>query len=264
MQRRCLITAVGAGALALALPAAQAQVLDLNDAINKAGRQRMLSQRMGKAWLALLLNVEKASAQMVLDKSMAIFDRQLAELKGFAPNADVQATYTQLGATWSDYKALLMGKAPTREAAPALLLQDAKVLALAHQGTQQYEAALAKPVGKLVNIAGRQRMLSQRMAKYYLATTLPVDAATAGLEINKARAEFTSAMQVLKTAPEATDRIKNELTLAEGQWVFFDAALSSLQEGAQRPRSMADVFLASENLLSVMDRVTGLYAAIRT
>jgi nitrate/nitrite-specific signal transduction histidine kinase len=264
MQRRSLITALGAGALALALPAARAQVLDLSDAINKAGRQRMLSQRMGKAWLALLLNVEKSSAQMVLDKSMAVFERQLVELKGSAPNADVQATYTQLGAAWSDYKALLMGKAPTREAAPALLLQDAKVLALAHQGTQQYEAALAKPVGKLVNIAGRQRMLSQRMAKYYLATTLPVDAATAAQEITKARAEFTSAMQVLKTAPEATDRIKNELTLAEGQWVFFDAALSSLQEGAQRPRSMADVFLASENLLSVMDRVTGLYAAIRT
>jgi hypothetical protein len=106
-------------------------------------------------------------------------------------------------------------------------------------------------------------MLSQRMAKYYLATTLPVDAATAGLEINKARGEFTAAMVLLKNAQEATERIKNELTLEEAQWVFFDSALNNLQEGAQRPRPMADVFLASENLLSVMDRVTGLYAAVK-
>ena len=264
MQRRNLITFAAAGALALTLPAAHAQVVDLSDAINKAGRQRMLSQRMGKAWLALLLSVEKSSAQMVLDKSIALFDRQLVELKAFAPNPEVLATYTKLESAWSDYKTLLVGKAPSREAAAALLQQDAKVLALAHQGTQQYEAALAKPVGKLVNIAGRQRMLSQRMAKYYLATTLPVDAATAGLEINKARGEFTAAMVLLKNAPEATERIKNELALADAQWVFFDSALNNLQEGAQRPRPMADVFLASENLLSVMDRVTGLYAAVKT
>jgi hypothetical protein len=51
VQSALLVAA--AGALALALPCAQAQVVDLSDAINKAGRQRMLSQRMGKAWLAL-------------------------------------------------------------------------------------------------------------------------------------------------------------------------------------------------------------------
>jgi hypothetical protein len=55
MQRRHILIALTAAASS-ALPfAAQAQVTDLNDAINKAGRQRMLSQRMGKAWLALVL-----------------------------------------------------------------------------------------------------------------------------------------------------------------------------------------------------------------
>lgn len=262
MQRRTLITLAGAGALGLALPA-QAQVADLSDAINKAGRQRMLSQRMGKAWLALLLNVEKTSAQMVLDKSMGLFDRQLAELKGFAPTPDLQATYSKLEAVWADYKVALVGKAPARETAAALLQLDAKVLGLAHQGTQQYEAALAKPLGKLVNIAGRQRMLTQRMAKFYLAATLPVDASVAAAEIGKARSEFTAAMEVLRNAPEATSPIQDSLKLADAQWVFFDMALKQLQEGTQRPRPMADVFVSSENLLSIMDRVTGLYSALK-
>jgi hypothetical protein len=141
---------------------------------------------------------------------------------------------------------------------------DAKVLALAHQGTVQFESAQAKPVGKLVNIAGRQRMLSQRMAKFYLANALPVDAKFAVAEIAKARTEFGGAMDVLRNAPEATPRIKEELTLADGQWVFFDAALQRLETGAQSSKSMTEVFVASENLLSVMDRVTGLYAAVRT
>ena len=84
MQRRHILIALSAAATALPF-AAQAQVIDLNDAINKAGRQRMLSQRMGKAWLALVLGVEPAAAQLALDKSMSLFDRQLVELKAFAP-----------------------------------------------------------------------------------------------------------------------------------------------------------------------------------
>jgi hypothetical protein len=158
----------------------------------------------------------------------------------------------------------LVGSAPARTGAGKLLQLDGKVLALSHQGTQQYEAALAKPVGKLVNAAGRQRMLSQRMAKFYLATTLPVDAAVAMAEIAKARTEFASAMQLLRSAPEATSRIKDELTLGDAQWVFFDAALQRLEAGVQRPKPMTEVFVASENLLAVMERVTGLYAAIKS
>ncbi|MEO8122123.1 MAG: type IV pili methyl-accepting chemotaxis transducer N-terminal domain-containing protein, partial [Rhodoferax sp.] len=181
----------------------------------------------------------------------------------FAPNAAIKLTYGQLETAWSDYKGALVGTAPDKGNALALLQQDAKVLALAHQGTVQYEAAYGKPLGKLVNIAGRQRMLSQRMAKFYLAARLPVDASTASVEIGKARTEFIGAMEILRNAPEATARIKDELQLADGQWVFFDIALQKLQDGQGSSKSLTEVYVSSENLLSVMDRVTGMYAAIK-
>ena len=265
MHRRHLITS------ALALPFlglsgwhAYAEVSSLSDAINKAGAQRMLSQRMGKAWLALVHGIEKTSAQQVLDKSMAVFERQLHELTTFAPNADIKSTYTQLGTSWQDYKAQLAGAAPQKSGATALLQQDAKVLALAHQGTLQFEALLGKPQGKLINLAGRQRMLSQRMAKFYLAAKLPVDSAAATQEIDKARNEFVAALSTLRHAPEATARIKEELLLADGQWVFFDMALQKLQQSQGHPKALSEVFITSENLLSVMDNVTNLYAGVKT
>lgn len=260
MKRRDVL--ILAGALPLGV---NAQVSDLADAINKAGRQRMLSQRMGKAWLAVVHNTEGRSAQAVLDKSMALFDRQLVELKAFAPSSDIRETYTALEVAWSDYKTALVGATPSKAGAAALLKADARVLALAHQGTQQYEAAMGRPVGKLVNIAGRQRMLSQRMAKFYYAATLPVDPSVAITEIGKARTEFLAAMTTLRDAPEATARIRDELSLADGQWFFFDQALQRVQSGAATSaKPMSDVFVTSENLLSVMDRVTELYANLKS
>lgn len=260
MKRRSLLAAASL-ALVVSAPGL-AQVVDLNDAINKAGRQRMLSQRMAKAWLALVHGVMGDAARRVLDQSMALFDRQLVELKAFAPTPDIRETYQKLETAWSDCKAALVGKSPSKAGAADLLAADAKVLALAHQGTVQLEAVSGKPVGKLVNIAGRQRMLSQRMAKFYLAAMLPVEADNAQSEIAKGRTEFLSAMEVLRTAPETTVRIRNELSLADGQWIFFDSALKKTQRGNDG-KTLADVFVASENLLAVMDRVTELYSAVK-
>jgi nitrate/nitrite-specific signal transduction histidine kinase len=260
MHRRHFVCA--ATALPLLGPlSALAQVVDMNDAINKAGRQRMLSQRMAKAWLALLHNTEVTLAQQVLDRSLALFDRQQVELKAFAPTAELKDTYLKLESAWADYKVALVGAPASRAGVSALLTADARVLALAHQGTVQYESASGKSVGKLVNMAGRQRMLSQRMAKFYLAAALPVDKDLAATEIAKARTEFVAAMAVLRNAPEATSRIRDELQLADGQWVFFDSALQRMQ--AVNPKALNDVFVSSENLLTVMDRVTNLYAAIK-
>lgn len=243
--------------------AANAQVVDLNDAINKAGRQRMLSQRMSKAYLALVQKIETVSAQQVLDRSISLFDRQLIELKAFAPAADIKETYTRLEGSWSDFKGVLVGSAPAKEHAAKVVQLDAAILALSNQGTQQYERVSAKAVGKLVNIAGRQRMLSQRMAKFCLANSLQVDSNTGLAEIGKARTEFLAAMDILRNAPEATARIKDELALADNQWIFFDQGLKRLDGAHPSPKLMSDVFVASENLLSVMDRVTGLYSAIK-
>ena len=80
----------------------------------RSGRQRMLSQRMGKAWLSIAQGVEPESAKRVLDTSLALFDRQLVELKAFAPTPDIRDTYNKLEAAWSDYKAMLVGSAPGR------------------------------------------------------------------------------------------------------------------------------------------------------
>ncbi len=261
MQRRTAIGWIG-GVSLLTAGNIFAQVTDLNDAINKAGRQRMLSQRMAKAYLAVGQRVVAQRGQDILGASMTLFDRQLGELKAFAPTADIKATYSQLATAWGDYRTLLVDQAPTRESTPALIDMDGKVLALANKATMQLEQVSGKPVGRLVNIAGRQRMLSQRIAKFYLAKEWGASVPNAQAELDKARGEFVAALDVLANAPEATGQIRQEIDLARNQWVFYEAALAQYGAGAASSERSVNVFLSSENILSVMDKVTGMYARL--
>jgi hypothetical protein len=103
-------------------------------------------------------------------------------------------------------------------------------------------------------------MLSQRMAAFYLASQVPVDPGGARAEIASARTEFAASLDLLRNAPESTPRIRDQLQLAEGQWVLFDNALGKTAAGTLKPQS--DVFIASENLLQVMDQVTAMYAGV--
>ncbi|MDE2440420.1 MAG: type IV pili methyl-accepting chemotaxis transducer N-terminal domain-containing protein, partial [Betaproteobacteria bacterium] len=69
--------------LGLISECAQAQISDINAAINKAGRQRMLSQRMAKAYFQVGQEVDVERSKKLLDSSVAAFDRQLVELKNY-------------------------------------------------------------------------------------------------------------------------------------------------------------------------------------
>ena len=69
---RCLFLAL---ILGLPVAPAWAQISDINVAINKAGRQRMLSQRMAKAYFQIGQQIDVDRSRKVLDQSVALFDR---------------------------------------------------------------------------------------------------------------------------------------------------------------------------------------------
>ena len=263
MQRRAFTPLLIAGFGALCLPEiATPQVANLNDAINKAGRQRMLSQRAAKSYMALGQKVNGDAAEKVLAASLALFDRQLTELKAFSPTPEIKATYAMLESSWGDYKSALVGGAPDKKGAEQVISLQAKVLQLANQGTVQLEAVAGKPVGRLVNMAGRQRMLSQRMAAFYLSASWGVQSVASASEMSKARDEFVTAHTELKNAPGSTPPIKAELVLAESQFTFFETALRGLRSGSGDILAQTHVFTTSERILQVMDGVTGMYSKL--
>lgn len=236
---------------------AGAQITDNNAAVNKAGRQRMLSQRLAKLYLQIGQQIDTERSQRLLDTSLALFDRQLVELKNYAPTPPIKDTYQKLEKSWGDYKDVLVGAAPNAQNARKVMLLSDDVLALAQQGALQLEQHGGTVSARLVNIAGRQRMLSQRLSKFYQARAWNVAPDGAAGALDQARTEFLAGLAELEAAPANTPAIRDALTLGRQQWLFFDAALKG--QGSDKRVLGHNVATTSERILEVMDSVTGLY-----
>lgn len=222
--------------------------------INKAGRQRMLSQRIVLSYVEIGLGVFAEQARARLDADIALFDAQLAELKAAAPTTDVVKALAGVDALWTPFRQAATAEV-SRSGARHLLFWSDDLLFATNKVVQLLQDLSGQPYSRLVNIAGRQRMLSQRMAKFYMLREWGLDTITSRDEMERARNEFAGALAALQGAPENTDAIREELEAAAVQWAWFDNALS-LTDDATFRLVVAD---SSAAVLERMERVTGLY-----
>ncbi len=260
LQRRDFLKWVGGSALALSLPGVGlAQSLagtTADQAINKAGRARMLTQRCAKAWLMQALGVMPDKASRWQAESISQFEAQLAELEHLGSTSAL-GLLVRIKADWSAFKAAL-ALTPNRDGAAELFHRADAVLTSADMATRAYEKLSGTRFGWLINQSGRQSMLSQRAADFALFSALGVekDRSTEGLQ--RVRDEFSEGIAELKSAPENTRKITSELALAEQQWFLFEGALSD----ASSPRALRDIATTSELMLRQLTTLDDLYAEL--
>lgn len=225
-------------------------------AIDTAGRQRMLSQRIVKAYCQIGLEVTADSSRTQLNEAVQRFDAQLTELQRGAPNAEVRKALSKVSSLWLVVRRMALAT-PSPRSAPALNRRAEDLLRASNDAVLALEAAGGTPQSRLVNISGRQRMLSQRMAKAYMMRAWRIDTPELSGQLDHAANEFTGALAALRSAPENTPEIASELDAVAQQWEWFSGAIKL--QGAQSYTLV--VAEASEAILVSLERVTGLYAA---
>jgi hypothetical protein len=243
--------------LALLSPPSWATI-NAAEAMNLSGMQRMLSQRIAKSYLMIGAEIRPDLAEQQLDQSIAKFESNYLALGDYAPTAQIRTALTDVGQTWQRYRELALSRPDKQQALTLLELSD-QLLAQSEQVVQLLERHSGGQSARLVNRSGRQRMLSQRIAKLYLAMSwhLPV----AGLEqsFNQAVEEFDQALQELQQARQNTPAIAKGLQQAEAQWRFTRAGFNLSADSRFVPTVIATT---SETLLWQMNELTSQYEGV--
>jgi hypothetical protein len=231
--------------------AAHAAAADSAELINESGRLRMLAERIGKAYAQLALNVMPEKAQQQMAQSEQRFGANLALLAKGAATPQLRAQIDAIASLYQQYLKALAQPADKASVAAAHRVTE-QLVAAAEKLTTEFEMQTKTSSARIINLAGRQRMLSQRMARLYFAAVLNGSAP----DTAKYQLEFRQALAALEAAPLSSNEIKGELALAKSQWLFFEQALSA---SGNAPGNVRNAATTNERLLEVMDNLTALY-----
>ena len=243
---------------AMCLGVARAEPLSLSQAINKAGRQRMLSQRIVKYYCLVGLGIDVHDARAELRIAIERFESQMFELRASPGDASVTPALDRVEVLWRDFDGIA-GASIHREGARRLAALGEELLMATDAVVLALEALSQRPYARLVNISGRQRMLSQRMVKLYLLQAWGLGTVTTLDQMDRARNEFRGALSGLQSSAENTAAIDRQLLRAVEQWQWLEGALRLGQQGTYFPGIVDD---AAEKTLIIMERLTALYARL--
>jgi hypothetical protein len=234
--------------------------MDTASAVNLAGRQRMLSQRIVKAYLMLGQGIAADDARTILQGSIKQFESQLARLKTYQPTPAVRSALVELEGAWKKYKPLLAA-APNKADAVELYDVSEALQGAAHTVTVAYEGVTGAPIDHLIGIAGRERMLSQRMAKFYFYRTWDLYDDPAYVEMHLSGAHFTTVLIQIERSPLASAETKAAVARVRREWEPYQQALFASRELAKVRKDASRVAELSERLLAVTEELVAQLVA---
>ncbi|GAA4278439.1 type IV pili methyl-accepting chemotaxis transducer N-terminal domain-containing protein [Aquimarina mytili] len=243
--------------------------ISYNKAVNISGKQRMLSQKMSKAYLLLAKGINNKEISKELNSSKFIFDKQLEILTQNASSTAVKLSIKNVKKFWSKFKGLI-STAPSFTNSLEVMELNTKLLSACHElvlsieTSSKYNNQFFKTENQdlisIINVSGKQRMLSQRLCLYYTASSMfPNKKAEYRRILNQVFEEFDSVIGDLLISSYNTTEIEEELGNVMSIWEKFQSNKKGFYSNGF---TLEEVFYTSNNLTKSFNKITGIYELI--
>ena len=200
--------------------------------INLAGKQRMLTQKMSKEALFMAKGVDVDKNKEALVKTSELFDKTLKGLIAGdkelnlpkTENKEIVAQLEKVTELWKSFKAnidkVIAGKSD-KATLEAIAKENLPLLKNMNEAVGMYAKAsgskLDPKMAKKINLAGKQRMLTQKMTKELLLVANGIDADANKENLKKSANLFETTLKDL-TDNCKHDDIKKQLEVVAKLW----------------------------------------------
>jgi len=152
-----------------------------------------------------------------------------------------------------------LSEAPSKEKVEKLQIDLDALLKAADDTTKLFAKVSGEASGDTVNKAGRQRMLSQRMASLYMLKVWEVEDPQFKTKLDESMKLFKTSLEELEKSPLNTDEIKTLLAKVKRSFIFFE--MMSRSRSKYVPTL---IYKKSNDILTNMNSATQKYVALET
>jgi len=222
--------------------------------LNLAGKQRMLSQRIAKDYLYIGKNISKTKANRQLKESMNSFLLAHRKLISSIQDEEIKNLLDFVGLSSKEFKDITSKKFNLDNAQLILDLSESML-----EGSQyvvdSLQNSLSIKKSTIIDRSTKQRMLSQRIAKYYISYQSGIKDKNTVLLMKRTVNQFSKNLEILIKNPSNTPQITKKLEKVEKLWKIVSKFYNNIEKGGLP----IIVFNTTDNITSKMDEVTKLY-----
>jgi hypothetical protein len=193
-----------------------------------------------------------------LKKILANFQDHMESLAIYTKSKEIKKSIETVKILWIPLKKTL-SEAPSKEKVAKLQIDLDALLKAADDTTKLFAKESGKISGESINKAGRQRMLSQRMASLYMLKVWEVEDPQFKNKLDDAMKLFKTSLDELEKSTLNTDEIKTLLKKVKRSFMFFE-----MMNRSKSKYVPTLIYKKSNDILTNMNSATQKYVALET